>query len=185
MDRLEGMEMNRSDGQIAIDKDAPERETDIAIEAEELTDTENEQAVDGGSIRDGKEETDAPTDDGEVISEEENDPNPVDYERIMREDLIELKRAFSELEDITSIAELPNPMRYAALRDLGLTAKEAYLATSEIRKKDNRSHLSSAVPGGIGAPRCNMTRSELEGARELFPSLRDGELISLYKKVNL
>jgi hypothetical protein len=151
-----------------IDERAEERDTeriDSAISSEEMKEGEKDDPSDGnGSEVDSK--------------------APIDYKKVMREDLEELKGGFRELEGISSITELPNPLRYAALRDLGLTATEAYLATSGRRTKDNRSHLSSAVPASAGAPRSNMTRSELEGARELFPDLKDGELIGLYKKVN-
>ena len=168
MDKLEGMEK-------AIEELAPDgADAPLADNVAETPDAPAEEVI-----------ADLPTEGEGDLSETEPIGEGVDYRRVMREDISELRASFSELDGITSITELPNPMRYAALRDLGLTATEAYLATSGRKTKDNRSHLSSAVPGTIGAPRCNMTRSELEGARELFPGLRDGELIGLYKKVNL
>ena len=174
MNKLEGMEISNVDEEMikSTEESAPATEDD-----------RSDAALDSIATEEGV--SDTPLADTENASTDDESGEPIDYEKIMREDLLELKSSFSELGGIDSITELPNPMRYAALRDLGLTAKEAYLATSERKAKDNRSHLSSAVPGGIGAPRCNMTRSELEGARELFPGLRDGELIGLYKKVNL
>lgn len=173
MDKLEGMEIGSIGEDIGV-----ENENASSTAADEMIEAEN--AYEATEV-----DTDESQNENGGTGEDETDSEPVDYEKIIREDLIELRGSFSELAGISSITELPNPMRYAALRDLGLTAKEAYLATSERKAKDNRSHLSSAVPGGIGAPKCNMTRSELEGARELFPNLRDGELIGLYKKVNL
>lgn len=108
----------------------------------------------------------------------------VDYEAIISAELASLTREFPEMRGITSITELDNPIRYAELRDLGLSPKEAYLATSGNRRRaDNRRHLFSAVPAGSGAPNVGMSRAELESARELFPSLGDGELMNLYKKV--
>lgn len=205
MDKLEGMEIARSPEEATRESDGIEKRNADIID-ERLTDGRNMSLGLGrGNIKEQSEHIAPDSVNEELIEEspeaseltknpgdgfnngtaEGNTDAPIDYERVIREDLAELRSAFSELGNITSITELPNPMRYAALRDLGLTAREAYLATSERRTKDNRSHLSSAVPGGIGTPRSNMTRSELESARELFPGLRDGELIGLYKKVNL
>lgn len=110
---------------------------------------------------------------------------PEDYSHIIEEDLRALKRDFPELASISDITELDNPMRYAALRDLGLTAREAYLATSEHRAalRDNRAHLSPAAPRRAGAPTGGMTRSELEHARELFSGMNDAEIQALYRRV--
>ena len=108
----------------------------------------------------------------------------IDYDEIARQDLEQLKAIFPELSEISSITMIENPLRYAALRDLGLSAKEAYLATNAQRARyDNRSHLSSAVPGGASAPRSTMTTAELDAARELFGQLSDREIQKLYKKV--
>ena len=117
-------------------------------------------------------------------SDEGSDAYP-DYERMIEEDLRELKAGFPELSALDDIAQLPNAMRYAALRDLGLTATEAYLATSSPRtRQDNRSHLVTAVSRSAGAPRGSMSRSELAVARELFSDMTDAQLYELYKRVN-
>ena len=108
----------------------------------------------------------------------------IDYEALVREDLMALAADFSEMRGAESITELKNPLRYAALRDLGLTPREAYLATGGRGSlPDGRRHLFSAVPRSAGAPACGMSRSELERARELFPTLGDKELTGLYKRV--
>lgn len=118
--------------------------------------------------------------------EELRDDGATDYEELMRLDVMELRRSFSELKSLGSITELENPMRYAELRDLGLTAKEAYLATSGSHsRRDNRGHLSSAVPRGATSPRGSMAREELSKMRELFPGLGDAEIQGLYRKVNV
>ena len=109
-----------------------------------------------------------------------------DYAEIAASDLRELKAQFPELADIEDITELDNPIRYAGLRDLGLTPREAYLATSKrASQKDNRSHLSSAMPKGAGAPRGGMSREELYRAREIFGGMSDVEIQALYRKVNV
>ena len=117
----------------------------------------------------------------EDASEKVSEP---DYERIMEEDLAELKREFPEIRRINSLTELKNPLRYAALRDLGLTPEEAYLASrGKVPVPDNRAHLSHSAPRAAGAPSGGMTRSELEGARELFFGMSDSEIQSLYRRV--
>lgn len=110
----------------------------------------------------------------------------IDYAQLVHEDLMTLGGEFPEMRGADSITELRNPLRYAALRDLGLSPREAYLATGGRKiAHDTRGHLSSAVPRGAGAPRGTMSRSELERARELFPGLGDRELMGLYRKVSV
>lgn len=107
-----------------------------------------------------------------------------DYASLAISDMRELIAMFPHLEGKTSVSELENPLRYAALRDLGLTPREAYLATaSHVGAYDNRSHLRSAVPRGAGAMGAAMSARELEDARELFSGLSDREIQKLYKKV--
>ncbi|MBQ9084563.1 MAG: hypothetical protein IJY24_02800 [Clostridia bacterium] len=108
----------------------------------------------------------------------------IDYEELMEEDLKELKEEFSELERTSSITQLSNPLRYAALRDLGLSPREAYLATQERRAPmDNRAHLSSAVARRAAMPRSAMSPREMRQARELFSDMTDAEITALYQKV--
>ena len=57
------------------------------------------------------------------VSEEDEDS--VDYEGIIREDIAQLKSEFPELSELSEITQLNNPLRYAALRDLGLSPAEA------------------------------------------------------------
>lgn len=109
--------------------------------------------------------------------------NGTDYEAIIASDIATLKAEFPELKDITEITELNNPLRYAALRDLGLSPVEAYMATARRRTQDTRSHLRSAHGRSAAAPTSMMTQYELATARELFPGLNDSDLQRLYKKV--
>ncbi len=123
-----------------------------------------------------KEQLDFAADD---TQEETQENNSYDY----IEDMETLAEEFPELRG-REITELENPMRYAALRDLGLTPREAYLATSGIRiQRDNRSHLGSAVPRGASRPSSKITASELKAARELFDGISDAQIIQLYKRV--
>ena len=106
------------------------------------------------------------------------------YEKLIEEDIRTLKREFAELSGLCSITELDNPIRYGALRDLGLSAAEAYLATRKThRRSDNRAHLVTALPPMSSLPENAMTDRELEGAREIFSDISDTEIRKLYRKV--
>lgn len=106
----------------------------------------------------------------------------VDYAEIIKADTEALKARFPELSKISDVSELDNPLRYAALRDLGLTPEEAYLATRKRRIADNRSHLypSPSVAKSEGG---TIPESEMRSARELFSEMSDAEIRRLYRKV--
>ncbi|MBQ8720375.1 MAG: hypothetical protein IJY65_05020 [Clostridia bacterium] len=124
--------------------------------------------------------TQTPT--GEEITNEPASKNDA-FAALERADLLELIRDFPELSDKKSLSEIENPARYGVLRELGLSPKEAYLASSFSRRADNRAHLHSSVPARAAAPDTTMSAKELEGARELFSGLSDSEIRSLYKRV--
>ncbi len=107
----------------------------------------------------------------------------VDYEELIRADILEIKREFPEARGISEIYELDNPIRYAALRDLGLSAREAYLATQKRPVSDTRRHLKAAIGRGVGRDGGGMSESELRAAREIFSGLSDSEIHTLYKRV--
>lgn len=123
--------------------------------------------------------------DATALTDTEKDENSeeTDYEALIASDLDALRSEFPELRDITEITDLNNPLRYAALRDLGLSPAEAYMATAKRRSQDTRSHLKSAHGRSAKAPVGMMTQYELASARELFPGLSDSDLQRLYKKV--
>ena len=107
----------------------------------------------------------------------------VNYGELVKADIAALSAEFSELSELSDITELENPLRYAALRDLGLTPAEAYLATTKNRRKtDNRSHLFG-MPMVSSSPLGSMSERELESARELFSDMSDAQIRKLYKKV--
>ena len=110
-------------------------------------------------------------------------PDELDYAKIIEADIDELRKTFPELSELKTISELENPMRFAALRDLGLSASEAYLATATVRATyDNRAHLKASVPGSAGVA-TEMSRSEYAMARDIFTDLSDSEIRKLYRKV--
>ena len=121
----------------------------------------------------------SPTEEASV----EVDEVVTDYSTVADEDVRALSMLFPELSELKSITELENPLRFAALRDLGLSAEEAYLATAKRRlMKDNRAHLTASVPTGA-TPDMEMPRHDLEVAREMFSGLSDREIRALYRKV--
>ena len=128
--------------------------------------------------------SDTPTVSEGYEEKSESTDTPTDYAEVAKSDLAALKAEFPELCEISDISELNNPLRYAALRDLGLSAAEAYLATAKRSpRRDNRSHLS-AMKTVSYAPHGSMSESELMAAREIFSDISDAEIRKLYKKVN-
>jgi len=120
--------------------------------------------------------------DSAINTEDVHEESP-DYAEILEADMNELSEEFSSGAQI-KITDLRNPIRYGALRDLGLTPKEAYLASGGKKEKaNNRAHLSSSVPRKISASFSEMPRAELDAARELFSDMSDSEIRNLYRKV--
>lgn len=108
----------------------------------------------------------------------------INYDEIAKEDLVALREEFGELASLSSITELNNPLRYAALRDLGLSPREAYLATAErTHRRDNRSHLYGTPRRALGGSM--MPEADMAAAREIFGDLSDTEIRKLYKKVTV
>ena len=120
----------------------------------------------------------------ENADSEECSDSQEDTDELIREDIEELKQEFAELSELSDITELNDPIRYAALRDLGLTPREAYLATSSVKKQDNRSHLRGSPTVNASRKRSSMTMREWNVARALFEDLDDAEIEKLYRKVN-
>ena len=126
----------------------------------------------------------------EAVTEEAPAPkaeptqDEVDYAAVLGADIEELKATFPELGGMQNIDELADPVRFGALRDLGLTAKEAYLASGgKKRSYDNRTHLISSVPGGARSAVDGISRVELDMARDIFGSMSESEIQKLYRKV--
>ena len=118
-------------------------------------------------------------------AEELSQSDDGEYARLLEEDITELKKSFPELRELSDISELEDPIRYGALRDLGLTAEEAYRATTKRAgtKTDNRAHLRSSAPRSAASPNGNISYKDMQIARELFPGVSDAEIQKLYKKV--
>lgn len=116
-------------------------------------------------------------------ADEKAEEAQIDYEALVTADMDELSKEFSGGEPI-KISDLKNPVRYGALRDLGLTPKEAYLASGgKLERFDNRSHLASSVPRNVTNKFSEIPRAHLDMARDIFSELSDGEIRALYRKV--
>ena len=158
-----------------------EAEIDVMTEAEEIAPiTEENSSGEDSPVQNENEDTLENVEDTTLPGTIEDAP---DYDEIAREDVAELKKNFPELRNLSDLTELKNPLRYAALRDLGLSATEAYLATGgRAPTYDNRAHLTPSVPSGASLSR-EMSRGDYDMAKEIFSDLSDAEIRKLYRKV--
>ena len=99
------------------------------------------------------------------------------------EDLLALQSEFPEMRG-KSLADLPSPRRFGELRELGLSPREAYLATRERVTVGGKSHLRASQPTHSVSRTSAMTAGEMREAASLFPKLSGREIVSLYKRVN-
>ena len=128
-------------------------------------------------------DTEPTADDSDVAATKPTEDS-VDYAAVLGADIEELKATFPELGSMQNIDELADPIRFGALRDLGLSAKEAYLASGgKKRSYDNRTHLVTSVPGGARSAVDGISRAELDMARDIFGSMSESEIQRLYRKV--
>jgi len=149
----------------------------------EVNDTLNEVA--DGNFMPEDNETEQISDEPEAqkYTEDYDTEQNVDFAKRVEEDLEQIRNEFPSLYGINDITDLKNPLRFGALRDLGLTAKEAFLASGGAKSGyDNRAHLTSSVPKRASSG-IEMTRKEYEIAKDLFSELSDSEIKKLYKKV--
>lgn len=127
----------------------------------------------------------------------ENDPaqgaDPAQDESFRRqaeEDLARLRLLDPETAAYRHLGEMPGAIRFAELRELGLSVEEAYYAVRGANPekpspdRGGRAHLHASVPGRAASGGAGMTVGEIEAARRLFPGLPDREIASLYRRVN-
>lgn len=112
------------------------------------------------------------------------------YERQAEEDLLELQKIAPDAASYRHLGEMPGALRFAELRELGLSVEEAYCAVRgriddiPARNRAGRAHLHGSVPGRAAASGNGMTAGEIEAARRLFPGLPDREIAALWRRVN-
>ncbi|MBE6655966.1 MAG: hypothetical protein E7609_03715 [Ruminococcaceae bacterium] len=109
----------------------------------------------------------------------------IDYERLASEDLAEIKRLDPAYAPAAHLGELPFARRFAELRDLGLSVKEALAAAApRFERHDGRAHLRAVVPRGTRAPEDTLDRDRMKEAKQLFGGLSEAEINALYRRVS-
>lgn len=117
-------------------------------------------------------------------AKEEADEEPTDYAALAAEDLAEIKRLAPELNDAAHLWELPFAHRFAELRELGLSVREALYATMPHAPADGgKAHLRSAVPRTHAPCSDALSPSEMRAAKDLFYGLSEKEINALYRRV--
>ena len=117
------------------------------------------------------------------------------FEKKMREDLAEIHAAYPETRNLDSVTKFPNFREFGKLRDLGLSPKQAYIAshsdavmasvassTKRQSLNETKNHLKPAVSKSSKDHSLTLTRRELAEYRELFPDLNDREIAALYRQ---
>ena len=136
-----------------------------------MTELENDYVTD--------EDTDVDIDTEDDLTATEEDEGDITYS--LEDDIEELR---SEYPELVSSVKNTNSERYGELRALGLTPREAYLATGEHKKpRDTRGHLGDSAPRTAKSPVTTMSRRELEIAHSIFDGMSDDEIKRLYNKV--
>lgn len=108
----------------------------------------------------------------------------VDYAALAVSDLAEIKSLCREFSDVERLSDLPFARRFAELRDLGLSVKEALGASLPLRERGGgKAHLKSAVPRPTYFPENSLSHEEMRKAKELFYGLSEKEINALYKRV--
>ncbi len=164
------------DNELFKDDDAPlETNTDKDIENNDSAISTSDDITDTSTLS---------TQEIEAEVGEKTPEGAIDYAQLEKDDIAALRGEFTEVIYMKSLSELKNPERYGELRDMGLSPKEAYLASGGKRQKqDNRTHLHSAVPRSASGQR-SMPEEDLRAAKNIFDGMSDGEIIRLYRKVN-
>lgn len=168
-------------------------ETEIKTEPETSPETEPEEGPGTEpEIRVDVEEP-APPDEADEPDDPAPETAPAEDETFRRqaeEDLARLRLIDPETAAYRHLGEMPGAIRFAELREMGLSVEEAYYAVRGAKSekpspdRGGRAHLHASVPGRAAAGGVGMTVGEIEAARRLFPNLPDREIASLYRRVN-
>ncbi len=117
-------------------------------------------------------------------TEETKSEAPTDYAALAAQDLAEIKRLAPELNDAAHLWELPFAHRFAELRELGLSVREALYATMpHAPAEGGKAHLRSAVPRTHAPCSDALSPSEMRAAKDLFYGLSEKEINALYRRV--
>ena len=120
----------------------------------------------------------------EVLTDPPVEEEPVDYEQLAAEDLAEIKRLDPSYAPASHLGELPFARRFAELRDLGLSVKEALAAAApRFERQDGKTHLRAVAPRGARIPEGTLDRDRMKEAKQLFAGLSEQEINALYRRV--
>lgn len=116
-------------------------------------------------------------------------------EEMLAADLIELKKAVPSLVDLDHISKIDNFAEFGALRDKGLTVKQAFWAVNgdkltnakqAVAKQEaiakSKEHLQSVTQKhAADAEKLFVPKSEWTWLRDMFPNKTDSQLARIYK----
>lgn len=120
-----------------------------------------------------------------------------DFETLAAKDLAELQEYYPETKAYKHVKDMPEDVlkKFAANRNLGLPAKEAYAAANvegirnsaaqAAKRKamnDNKAHLQSSHPKGGAKNGTYIPKKDMDMWRGMFPEKSDREIVALYKK---
>lgn len=129
-------------------------------------------------------EAQEPIPEQDVLTEPPVEEEPVDYEQLAAEDLAEIKRLDPSYAPASHLGELPFARRFAELRDLGLSVKEALAAAApRFERQDGKTHLRAFAPRGARIPEGTLDRDRMKEAKQLFAGLSEQEINALYRRV--
>lgn len=184
------------DGEAADENDEEDGTSRAPSPTGENAEPSGEVATDGNG--DGvAEPTESPASEDENAEQgSEQQGAAVDYASMATADIAELGRLYPSL-GITDLRQIDDPGRYGALREMGLSVKEAFLATNAdrvhahssgttVHRADGKAHIRGDMPakGASAADGFTLSASQMRDARELFPGMSDKEIIALYKSVS-
>jgi hypothetical protein len=107
-----------------------------------------------------------------------------DYAALAESDLKEIKALCHDFDELTHLCELPFARRFAELRDLGLSVREALAAAApRFEERSTKAHLRTAVPRGTFSPEGSLSHEEMRAAKDLFHGLSEKEINALYRRV--
>ena len=154
-----------------------------ALPSEDTLLDENE--AEGNDAKDAEEahgEQEDANGEAEAVGEEED--NEKDFAALAAADLAEIKSLLPDFANVRHLSELPFAHRFAELREMGLSVKEAlYANLPSLPRGSGKSHLTSSVPRGRGIPSDTLSTEEMRAAKDLFYGLSEKEINSLYKRV--
>ena len=115
-----------------------------------------------------------------------------EYAAMEAADLAELQKRYPDIR-LNSLRDLKNLGRYGELRDMGLSAAEAFMATNaemlEKRAEEtgaaraaSKAHMTTVSKKSGGTNEPQMTDEELAIARDFFPDMSDEQIQKVYKK---